>query len=294
MLAGGSFYGLQGIIALIGGLLSYAAYTRWQKLIRLPERLWMLWFFLPSALLWTSGALRDTIVLPLMLYGAAWLASVKRWHDLWRAVAFVGIALLRMEALPLAIAGGLLIRWGTRWVLVMAAVAGIAALGFYIGPWAYLYRSEALDPSIHPDVSNASVFALAYRPTFWSSLWGWAKGVLYGLLGPFPWHIRKPLTLLYGLEVWALGILGLYYAWQGRWGVRSLLLLGVGVFVIGVIAMAMPYWGTLARQRLYGLYFVLLGIGNAFQIKLEQQENRLSESSLTLLRQSSDMGREQN
>lgn len=293
VLAGGSFYGLQGLVALLGGLLSYAAYTRWQKLMRLPAGLWMPWFFLPSALLWTSGTLRDTLVLPLMLYGAAWFASVQEWKDAWAIPALFVIALLRMEALPLAVGVGLLYRWATRWTLVIATALAIILLGLYIGPWAYAYRSEALDPAFHPEVGTASTFILHYQPTFWGNLWGWIQGVIHGLLGPFPWHIRKPLILLYAIEVWLLAGLGVYYGWKGRWTIRTLILVGAGTFVIGVIAMAMPYWGTLARQRLYGLYFILLGIGSAFQMTLNEQENRLRESSLTFLRQSGDMGREQ-
>lgn len=293
ILSGGSYYGLQGLMALVGGLLSYAAYRRWQQMAPLPAKMWIGWFFLPGALLWTSGALRDTLALPLMLYGAAWVASVKGWRDGWGILAFAVIALLRMEALPLAIGVGLLYRWATRWTLVIATALAIILLGLYIGPWAYTYRSEALDPAFHPEVGTASTFILHYQPTFWGNLWGWIQGVIHGLLGPFPWHIHKPLTLLYAIEVWLLAGLGMYYSWRGRWTVRTLILVGIGIFVIGVIAMAMPYWGTLARQRLYGLYFILLGIGSALQMTLNEQENRLRKSSLTLLRQSSDMGREQ-
>ncbi|MCS7153541.1 MAG: hypothetical protein N2253_01520 [Bacteroidia bacterium] len=275
--AGGSYYGLQSMAALVGGLLSYAAYRRWQKLLHVPTGIWVIWFLMPSALLWTSGALRDTIALPLMLYGAAWTASVHSVREAIGVLSLIVLGFLRVEAVPVALGIGFLYRWAALGLLTAAVISSFIVLGWIIGPWSYAYRTEALNPAIHPDVAEASVFFLHYQPTFWGSIIGWIKALPYGLLGPFPWQIKKPLLLLYGLEVWAMGALGLYWMRRGRWNLRAVLLIGAGLFIIGVIAMAMPYWGTLARQRLYGLYFMILGIALALKPALEQTEHRPSQ-----------------
>lgn len=278
ILGGGSYYGFQGIMGLIGGLLSYTAYQRWQRSASLPAGFWKVWFFLPSILLWTSGALRDTLVLPLMLYGAAWLASVQRISDFWGILALLLVSLLRLEALALALVAGFLYRWGRFWMLAPVTLAGILLLGFYIGSWAYSYQQESLDPRFHPEVPEASVFRIHYKPDFWGSLWGWIQALPHGLLGPFPHQAQKPQVLLYAMEVWLLAVIGFYYSIQGRWEGRTILLVGLGLFVIGVTAMAMPYWGTLARQRLYGLLWIGLGIGMAWEKARQQREHRLSQT----------------
>ncbi|MDW8417161.1 MAG: hypothetical protein RML92_06370 [Bacteroidia bacterium] len=275
---GGSYYGMQGLTAITGGLLSYAAYRRWAQLSLFPSHFWVVWFLLPSGLLWTSGALRDTFAVPLMLYGMAWIANVQSWRDLWGLLALLVLAALRLEALPLAVVGGMLYRWGNLWLLLAGAGAAVFALGLFIGPWAYAYRAEALLPAIHPDIADASTFRLDYEPSFWGSLIGWLRALPYGLLGPFPWQIQKPLVWLYGIETWGMAGLGAYYAWRSTWGLRQILLILMGIFVIGVVAMAMPYWGTLARQKLYGIYFMALGLGMVCEPLFKDRPDSLSES----------------
>lgn len=277
ILSGGSYYGLQGLMGILGGLLSFAAYRRWEGLAPLPTKLWIVWFFMPSALLWTSGALRDTLAFPLTLYATAWVASVRRLHDMWGAGALLVLALLRPEGAALAVGTGLLYRHGRVWTVAVAALAAICLLGMYIGPRAYLYRAEALDPALHPEVGEASTFSIAFSPDFPGSLIGWLRALPYGLVGPFPWQIHKPLVLLYGIEVWILTAAGVYHALRARWTVRTLVLLAAGIFVVGVVAMAMPYWGTLARQRLYGLYLIALGIAASLQPAFQNRQHSLRE-----------------
>ncbi|MEN3040079.1 MAG: hypothetical protein ABDH66_00870 [Bacteroidia bacterium] len=276
--SGGSYYGLQGLSALTGGLLSYVAYRRWEQVGLLPRRFWVVWFLWPSTLLWTSGALRDTWAIPLMLYIAAWTATVRQWRDIGGLIASLLLAGLRSEAFFLAIGAGILYRWGKPWLLIVGALAAAAILGFYIGPWAYAYRNEALIPAIHPDVSEASVFHLFYNPSFWGSLGGWFMALPYGLLGPFPWDVKKPLVLAYAVETWVIAGAIIYYAWRTKWSLRKATLVAAGLFVIGVVTMAMPYWGTLARQKLYGLYFVGLGIGIVHKPFQEGSPHGLGES----------------
>jgi len=290
--AGGSYYGMQGLVALASGLLGYAAYEQWKGVAALPRRFWVVWFLWPSALFWASGALRDSWVLPAMLYLAGAIAKVGPRYGLqglttlWRRpvqLLFpVGcaalVAGLRWEALPVAVAAGLLYRWGrTPWVWAVTCLGGLAVLGLWAGPWAYRYRLEALDPGLHPELNEASVFLLTYRPTFWGSLAGWFQAVWPGLMGPFPWQIHKPLVALYGLEAWTgTALLGwaLVRARRQRSFTPSALLLALlGLFLVGLVAMAMPYWGTLARQRLYGLYWVGLGLGISFQQSLENRQD---------------------
>ncbi|GIV24657.1 MAG: hypothetical protein KatS3mg026_0349 [Bacteroidia bacterium] len=292
--AGGSYYGMQGLVALVSGLLGYAAYERWGRVTALPRRFWLYWFLWPSALFWASGALRDSWALPAMLYLSAHIAAPQgtfRLNSLsglrellgrllWPSACAALVAGLRLEALPVAVAAGLLYRWG-RYPLVWvgALLGGIGSLGVWAGPWAYQYRLEALDPGLHPDLNEASVFFLSFEPTFWGSLLGWLKAVGPGLAGPFPWQIQKPLVALYGLEAWAGTVLIGWALWQVARR-RSLtlpeaFLVMLGVFVIGIIAMAMPYWGTLARQRLYGLYWIGLGLGIALQPSLDDRQRAL-------------------
>ncbi|MCX8111650.1 MAG: hypothetical protein N3E49_00410 [Bacteroidia bacterium] len=276
--AGGGYYGLQGLMALAGGLLGYAAYRRWQRVGALPERFWIVWFLMPSALVWTSGALRDTLAIPLLLYGTAWVASVHSIKDMGGAAALLLLAFLRPEALPIAVVMGALYRWNSRWLLLLVVGVSIVLLGKVIGPWCYTYRTEALDPRIHPEVVEGSVFQLAYEPSFWGSLMGWLKAIPYGLLGPFPGQVKKILPLFYMVEVWVLAGLGVYWAARAQWTLRAILLILGGTFIVGVIAMAVPFWGTLARQRLYGLYFIAIGVGLAVQPTFQKGQHRSSES----------------
>lgn len=281
--AGGSYYGMQGVIALLSGLLSYAAYRRWTACASLPKSFWGIWFLWPSTIFWTSGALRDSIAVPLLLYGSAWLASVRRWRDGWGIGALVLLAGLRLEALPIALAVGLPFRWAShRLVIGATAAVALVALATIVGPWAYQYRIEALDPSMHPEVEEASLFHLHFEPTVWGSFWGWIQALLYSWVGPLPWQIHKPLVLLYAIEVWVSTFLVAYWgikAWRHQgWDRRALLLLCAGLYLVGGIAMAMPYWGTLARQRLYGMYWIALGVGMAVQKGTERQQDALRKS----------------
>lgn len=294
--AGGSYYGMQGLVALLSGLLGYAAYDQWSRVAALPWRFGVVWFLWPSALFWASGALRDSWVLPAMLYLSGHIAgsprilglksfSKLREHSkryLLLAACAGLVAGLRLEALPVAIVAGLLYRWGRHpLVWVGALFGGVAGLGLWIGPWAYQYRLEALDPGLHPELNEASVSWLFYRPTFWGSLVGWLKAVWVGLMGPFPWQIQKPLVGVYGLEVWAGTALMGWALWralrQQGLTLPAALLVMLGVFITGVVAMAMPYWGTLARQRLYGLYWIALGLSIALQPSLDNRQRALRE-----------------
>lgn len=278
LLAGGSYYGLQGLMAIVGGLLSYAAYVRWGCIAPLPRLFWVIWFLWPSGLLWFSGALRDTLALPLMLYGTAWIASVRHWRDGWGIGAFILLALLRKEAAFLGATVGLVYRWHRyRWLVGLGAAALAVIFTVWIGPWAYRYRSEALDPLWHPDVQEASVFRISYDPSPVGVWLGWLQGTLYGLLGPFIWQIRKPIVALYAVEVLlAAALIGRWGLWVvqrkvGGW--RTFLLVAVGVAGVGGVAMAMPYWGTVARQRLYGLVWIALGLAIAVQEGIQRREH---------------------
>lgn len=279
--AGGSYYGLQGLMGLIGGLLTYAAYRRWEKLLSLPRYFWMVFFLWPSVAFWFSGALRDTWVFPLMLYGAAWIASVRDWRDVGGALALIGVLLLRPESMPLAVIAGLLVRWPKAWVIGVGSGIGAIVFVRWIGPWAYQYRMEALDPALHPELPEASVFHLDFAPTLWGVWKGLAEGIVYGLLGPLPWHVQKLFVALYALEAWAAAGLMLYWgvwAWRhGGWRRSYGVLFGLGVVVVGVVAMAMPYWGTLARQRLYGLCWMALAIAGAVQEGTQRCQDRLGQ-----------------
>ncbi|MCS7298013.1 MAG: hypothetical protein RMK19_03190 [Bacteroidia bacterium] len=259
--AGGSYYGMQGIMGLIGGLLSYAAYQRWASLIQFPRRFYLFWFFLPSSLFWTSGALRDTLAFPLTLYGAAWIASVYQRREIWKLFLFLFLYFLRPESCFLAIGVGLWYRW-SHWkgLFPLSIALSIPLLGFYLGPWAYAHRVEALQLITYPPHHSPSAFHLDYAPTFWGSWVGWLKALPLGLVGPPVWQSQKPFVFLYTLEGWALIGLSLVPGIGKEWNRQALILTGIGIFVIGVTTMAMPFWGNLARYKLYGIYFIALGL----------------------------------
>lgn len=276
--AGGSYYGLQGLLGIVGGLLSYAAYVRWSRIAAFSGGFWVLWFLWPSGLLWFSGVLRDTLAMPLMLYGAAWIASVRSWRDAWGILAFGLVGLLRAEAALLGAVVGLMYRWHRhRWLIGVGAVVAAVVFTLWVGPWAYRYRTEALDPLWHPDVHGASVFRISYTPSPTGVWIGWVQGVFYGLFGPFVWQVRKPIVALYAVEVLLAAVLmGKWGIWVSRrraWSWRSALLVAIGVAVGGVTAMAMPYWGTLARQRLYGLVWIALGLNMAVQEGIQRGQH---------------------
>ncbi|GIV23941.1 MAG: hypothetical protein N3A68_05345 [Bacteroidia bacterium] len=279
--AGGSYYGLQGLMGLIGGLLTYAAYRRWETVISLPRYFWVFLFLWPSVAFWFSGALRDTLVFPLMLYGAAWVASVRHWRDIGGGLALVAVLLLRPESMPLAIGVGLFLRFPSWWAISVGSVVGVLAFMYWVGPWAYRYRAEALAPVLHPELPEASVFYLDFKPTPWGVWKGLGGGIVYGLLGPLPWHIQKLLVAVYALEAWVgaglMAYWGLWAWWRGGWKRSYVALLLLGVIVVGGVAMAVPYWGTLARQRVYGLCWMALGIAAAVQEGTQRAQNRLGQ-----------------
>ncbi|MCX7605672.1 MAG: hypothetical protein N2170_00195 [Bacteroidia bacterium] len=281
--AGGSYYGLQGLCGVLGGLLSYAAYRRWEKIYSLPSIFWIFWFLWPSALLWLSGAIRDTFALPATLYLAGWVASFRERRDVWGGIgAGLLLLVLREEALGVGIGVGLVCRWASVWVAGVASLAGLLALQFFLGPWAYQYRLEALDVGMHPELQTSSYFQLKLFSAPDKGWLGWIEALLYGFAGPLPWQIDKGLLLLYAVEVWTgVGLFGYWSRWSFRregWSFVSLVLVAVGLYIVGVAAMAMPYWGTLARHRLYGMYWVALGVGIAVQKAVQRTQYALSEA----------------
>ncbi|MEN2992070.1 MAG: hypothetical protein ABDH91_00755 [Bacteroidia bacterium] len=282
-LGGGSYYGMQGMYAIVGGILLYRAWQRWAELGALPKVGVWVWMGIPSSLFWISGALRDTLALPLMLYGAALLARGTLREGI-QAVPLLALGyFLRPESVGVALGGALLYRLGAFYLTLVGAVgAALVLLPYGIAPWAYQYRSWALDPRMYPDLPTASVFYITFQPTFWGSWSAWLQALLHVLWGPFPWHIHRLRELIYASEVWLLSSLGLLlsiYAvkWRG-WSSKTFLLAAFGLFILGVIGLATPYWGSLARQRLYGLYWVLLGVGMAVGKALEQRQNAFRHS----------------
>ncbi len=267
---GGGYYGMQGLMGLLSGLLWYGAYRRWARIVPI-HGVWLAGFLLlPGALFWGSGVLRDSLGLPLMLYVAGWLASASRCPSLGDVVGFlvagVVLGMVRWEGLILGVGAGLSYRlpW-RRWWLWMVA-GGMAWLMLWIGAERLCaYRAYWLSPKERPELlEGAHVFGIDCRSGMVGSIWSWVQGVWYGLTGPYLWQARKGVVQLAAIETIGMWLWVGWGLWRVRrrlrWRPRALFLVVSGIFVVGLVAMAMPYWGTVVRQRLYGWYLMSLGL----------------------------------
>ncbi len=266
--AGGGYYGMQGLMGLLSGLLWYGAYRQWRQVIPIRD-VWVVGFFLlPSALFWGSGVLRESVGLPLMLYGAGWIASQRNRPSpgavLGLLAAMIVMGLVRQEGLILALAvgAGYRLPWQRWWLWGLAS--GLAWLTLWaVSDEICAYRSYWLSPRERIDLlEGAHVFRIDCLVGGLGSVWSWMQGAWYGLTGPYLWQAKKGVVLLSAIEmlgIWLLAVRGLWGKWL-RWRGQPLFLIGLGGFVVGVIAMAMPYWGAVVRQRLYGFYLVWLGL----------------------------------
>jgi len=281
---GGGYYGMQGLVGLLSGLLWYGAYRRWSRVI--PMRgIWVVGFlFLPSALFWGSGLLRDSLGLPLMLYVGGWVASMGSWPS-WREglglmAGAVTLGLIRAEALLLGVSVGIGYRlpWRSWWLWGGAIVLAWGAL-WWGAEKICGYRAFWLSPREHPELlEGAHVFLMDCVGGPLGSVWSWVQGAWYGLTGPYLWQARKGVVLLAAVEVLAvwffLGWTLWRYGRRWRWSGKALFLVGVGVFIVGIAAMAMPFWGTVVRHRLYGWSLMWLGFVGLHEMA-EEAESRL-------------------
>jgi hypothetical protein len=75
------------------------------------------------------------------------------------------------------------------------------------------------------------------------------------------------VAFLSALETLVVWVMVGWFVWRRRkrlcWRPKAVFLMGAGLLVVGVVAMAMPFWGTVVRQRLYGwglLWLSLMGL----------------------------------
>ena len=266
---GGGYYGMQGLMGLLSGLLWYAAYYQWHKVLPL-RGLWLAGFFLlPSALLWGSGVLRDSVGLPLGLYVAGWLANRFERSSAGGVAGFLAaglvLGLVRWESLILSVGVGIGYRLVWRWWLWVVAGALAWQILWMGAEELCAYRAYWLSPKERPELlEGAHVFEIDCAGGLMGSVWSWIQGAWYGLTGPYLWQARKGVVLLAAMETIGMWFWVGWGLWRARHRLRgrgkALFLIGAGVFVVGVVAMAMPYWGAVVRQRLYGWYLIVLGL----------------------------------
>ena len=267
---GGGYYGMQGLMGLLSGLLWYGAYKRWREIVPLRGFGGVGFLLLPSVVFWGSGVLRDSLGLPLMLYVAGWLASASRRVSPGDAVGFlvagIVLGLVRWEGLVLGVVAGIGYHFPwRRWWLWMVA-GGVAWLILWVSAEKICaYQAYWLSPKERPELlEGAHVFRIDCRPGMVGAIWSWMQGVWYSLTGPYLWQVQKGVAFLSALETLAVWVMVGWFVWRRRkrlcWRPKAAFLMGVGLLVVGVVAMAMPFWGTVVRQRLYGWGFLWLSL----------------------------------
>lgn len=269
--SGRSYFGLHGLISLLSGLLWYGAYLRWRKLIQLKGLMAGVWFLLPSGLFWTSGLIRDSFGLPLTLYSAGWLAGRWRIGWGWGLLGWLAALALRWEGAILGALVGLMLRgksgWGWRYSL--SFIVGLVCLQLIL-PKLCAYRSHMLFRFLFWEGGGTHVLFIPCGTGFLEGIGAFFVALVHGLTGPYGG--RSLLVLLAMAEIISLWLVWGRVLWRRRQAIRanperwrfSYLILA-GMAVIGIVTLAVPFWGAIVRQRLYGLYLIHLGFSGLLQ-----------------------------
>ncbi len=281
---GGGYYGMQGLMGLLSGLLWYGAYKRWRRLVPLRGVEGVGFLLLPSVVFWGSGVLRDSVGLPLMLYVAGWLGGVRGRFSGHEGGGFLLMALVlglvRWEGLVLGAGVGIgyWLPWRRWWLWVVGG--GMAWLGIALSAEKLcFYRQTWLSPQDRPELlESAHTFEIACQGGWAGGIWSWVQGAWYGLTGPYLWQVQKGVAFLSALETLVVWVMVGWFVWRRRkrlrWRPKAAFLMAVGLLVVGVVAMAMPFWGTVVRQRLYGWGLLWLGL-MGFQERAEERAGSL-------------------
>lgn len=226
----------------------------------------------PSLVLWSAVVLRDSLVF--LALGAALLGAMGALRGSWTAVtsALAGataLALLKPYAFAVfavavvltavaraAAAGIFAARQAIAVTVLVGAIGALAGLGFLgLGFVADSADLESVAFSRTDGGTGSTGFADPNPRDFGDVLAGIPKGLLFALLGPFPWQTQEAAAralLIVELPLWyatlSLGVVG---AWRLRRRLFGEWLLPL-VMVGGVVAILAVYGanaGTLLRQR---------------------------------------------
>lgn len=266
------------------GLLLFYSFT----LHYLPEKKWMLFIsimLLPSILLWTSGPLKES----LLLFGLGLLL---------RSGQLLMVLRSKVSAY-LVFALSVFVLWNTRAFYAMILIPMFLvfltnknrgskkpALNYFILLFllfTVFWESNALPASFHIKemfiLKNQQFVELAQQenagsllaqPRLEDSLISFAKAIPHAIVNtlfrPLPWNIDNPMYLFMIAENFLLYVLAIFLIIKSKFKIQNknvfYFLILSGFLILMVNGMNVPILGALARYRSLGLLFILLALMN--------------------------------
>jgi hypothetical protein len=250
----------------------------------------------PSILLWTSGVLKE----PLLMLGLALLlvGLLKKDNLTWRVVLILlgSILLLYtkfvvlLAVLPTALVYGVAQRWSTQrvisvYVLFYTAFVALAFLLLAVYPsldWPKVLANKQANAIKEAAYFKAgSVVAMSsIEPTVWGVIKAIPMSVFNALFRPFFWEVNNVLMLANALENSLLILLAVYCVyWRDRLSSSTVnvifFLLASGFTYYAVIGMVTPVLGNLVRYKapllpllLAAIILMSKGIEDKFVLKV--------------------------
>jgi hypothetical protein len=224
----------------------------------------------PSILLWTSGVLKE----PLLMLGLALLVVglLKESNLAWRVVLILlgSILLLYtkfvvlLAVLPAALVYGVAQRWSTQrvisvYVLFYTAFVALAFLLVAVYPsldWPKVLankQANAIKEAVYFKAGSAIAMS-SIEPTVWGVIKAIPMSIFNVLFRPFFWEVSNVLMLANALENSLLVLLAVYcVCWRDRLSsstVNVIFFLLASVFTYyAVIGMVTPVLGNLVRYK---------------------------------------------
>lgn len=271
---------------LISLYLSLFSFLSFWYLVRViaryyPELKWVAYFaflLFPSAVFWSSGLLKESVVNSLLAIAVASIIIVdhRRKFDIKSSLTvtlmLVFIFLIKFYLIPALLAG--LLWWG----LSFFSLKTTSKAGFYIGilltgffllqflhPW---LTPERIPHTIHDNYlkilnkTEDSFTGLMIDPTYGSLLKNTLSGIITAVYRPFIWESGGIFSWEYKLENVALLLLTLVSISRiksGKWSDLGIAILLFTGFLSLILSFTTPNFGSLYRYKSSFLpYFVLL------------------------------------
>ena len=254
-------------VAFINKLLIFFTFIFLSKRIEVNKLI--LFFIIPSLILYSSVSLRDTLVLVLAVFSLFFIIERKVFLSLLFAIL---VLLIKLQNGP-----GLIFTWIAVFLLAAQksylrlfilgsiSVGSVLYLFDLIGPVINLYRMAwAVEDGLSFEQAASLEIKSAYQ--FVTTI---ISDLPRFMLKPLPWQISSPLQLLVFLETVFLSYIFYVIAISKKFFLEKenlILIMGL-IICMAINAITVSNFGTLARYRFIGFFPFLIAIYYLRQIK---------------------------
>lgn len=261
-----SFAGLTGIYRFIA--------ARTGK----PLFIYMIVFFLPSTLLWTSGILKEAFLigfLGMFLYHLDKISDKKPTSYVFILISFCGLALLKYYVLIALLPGVVILLWHTfapslhiclKTLIVTAAIISGILLNHYFLHIYPLFEAVTLKHNDFvrwvEEVGNVGSYIPSefYEPTLSSLLLHFPESLFNVIFRPLPWNIKNIIMIVPALENIILLTLCIFAIAlrdkNNSFNAFSAFALVFTFFLFGISGLVSPVVGALVRYKVPALPFL--------------------------------------